>query len=142
MGVPAETTLDMVSLHRPVTGNDVLDSRCQQVAVVRSAGGEGRTIVEGVGLLLRRQLELSLESIDLLELGVSHGDLGAAAGRDGRTVHWARMRSSSLGKLTAMILVFPVVCPERWCDGIQLFWPPRLTTVESQSGMKSGASLG
>jgi len=101
-----------------------------------------RDSVEGVGLLLRRQFELSLESIDLLRLGVSHGDLSATAGRNGRTVHWARIRSSSLGKLTAMFLVFPVVCPERWCNGIQLFWPPRLTNVESQSGMQSRASLG
>ena len=142
MSVPAETTLDVVSLHRPVTGNDVLDGRGKQVTVVRGAGSEGRAIVEGVGLLLRRQFELSLESINLLRLGVSHGDLSVAAGRDGRTVHWARIRSSSLGKLTAMILVFPVVCPERWCNGIQLFWPRRLIAVESQSGMKSGASLG
>ena len=142
VGVPAETTLNMVSLHRPVTRNDVLNGRGQQMTVVRGTGSEGRAIVEGVGLLLRRQFELSLESIDLLELGVSHGDLGAAAGRDGRTVHWARMRSSSLGQLTAMISVSPVVCPEKWCNGIQLFWSPRLTSVESQSGMQSGASLG
>jgi hypothetical protein len=105
MGVPAETTLDMVSLHRPVTGNDVLDGGCQQVTVVRSAGSEGGAIVESVGLLLRRQFELPLESIDFLDLGVSHGGLSVRAGRDGgRTVHWARIRSSSLGKLTAMIV--------------------------------------
>jgi hypothetical protein len=103
VSVPAETTLDMVSLHRPVTGDNVLDGGCQQVTVVRGASSEGRAIVEGVGLLLRRQFELPLESIDLLRLGVSHGDLSVAAGRDGRTVHWARMRSSSLGKLTAML---------------------------------------
>jgi hypothetical protein len=72
VGIPAETTLDMVALHRPVTGNDVLDGGCQQVTVVRGAGREGRAIVEGVGLLLRRQFELPLESIDLLDLGVSH----------------------------------------------------------------------
>jgi hypothetical protein len=104
VSVPAETTLDMVSLHRPVTGNDVLDGGCQQVAVVRGTGSEGRAIVEGVGLLLRRQFELPLKSIDFLDLGVSHGGLSVRAGRDGHTVHWARIRSSSLGKLTAMIV--------------------------------------
>jgi hypothetical protein len=104
VGVPAETTLDMVSLHRPVTRNDVLDGGCQQMAVVRGTGSEGRSIVEGVGLLLRRQFELPLESIDFLNLGVSHCGLSVRAGRDGRTVHWARIRSSSLGKLTAMIV--------------------------------------
>ena len=77
VGVPSETTFDMMSLHRPVAGDDVLDGGGQQMAVVGSAGSEGRAIVECVWLLLRRQLELSLESIDLLELGVSHGDLGA-----------------------------------------------------------------
>jgi hypothetical protein len=103
VGVPAETTLDMVSLHRPVARNDVLDGGCQQMTVMRGAGSEGRAIVESVGLLLRRQFELPLESIDLLDLGVSHGGLSMGAGRDERTVHWARMRSSSLGKLTAMM---------------------------------------
>jgi hypothetical protein len=71
VGVPAETTLDMVSLHRPVTGDDVFDSGCQQVAVVRGTGSEGRAIVKGVGLLTRRQFELPLKSIDFLDLGVS-----------------------------------------------------------------------
>jgi hypothetical protein len=103
VGVPAETTLDVVSLHRPVARNDVLDGGCQQMTVMRGAGSEGRAIVESVGLLLRRQFELPLESIDLLDLGVSHGGLSMGAGRDERTVHWARMRSSSLGKLTAMM---------------------------------------
>jgi hypothetical protein len=103
VSVPAETTLDVVALHRPVTGDDVLDGRSQQVTVMRGAGSEGRAIVEGIGLLLRRQFELPLESIDLLDLGVSRGGSSACAGRDGRTVHWARIRSSSLGKLTAMM---------------------------------------
>jgi hypothetical protein len=87
VGVPAETTLDMVSLHRPVTRDDVLDGGSQQVTVVRGAGSEGRAIVERVGLLLRRQFELPLESIDLLDLGVSHDGLSAGAGQDERTVH-------------------------------------------------------
>lgn len=87
MGVPAETTLDMVSLHRPVTRDNVLDGGCQQMAVVRGTGSEGRAIVESVRLLLRRQFELPLESIDLLQLGVSHSGPTARKGRDRRTVH-------------------------------------------------------
>lgn len=87
VGVPAKTTLHMVSLHRPVTRDNVLDGGCQQMAVVRGTGSERRTIVESVRLLLRRQFELSLESIDLLRLGISHGGLTARKGRDGRTVH-------------------------------------------------------
>lgn len=71
VGVPAETTLDMVALHGPVAGDNVLDGRSEQVTIMRCAGSERRTIVEGVWLLLRRQFELSLESIDLLRLGVS-----------------------------------------------------------------------
>lgn len=142
VGVPAETTLDMVSLHRPVTGNDVLDGGCQQVAVVRGASSERRAIVEGVGLLLRRQFELSLESIDLLRLGVSHGDLSAAAGRDGRTVHWARIRSSSLGKLTAMIISVSGRVPRKVVQWYSTFLAAAMSRAESQSGMQSGASLG
>jgi hypothetical protein len=134
VGVPAETTLDMVSLHRPVTRNDVLDGGCQQVTVVRGTGSEGRAIVEGVGLLLRRQFELPLESIDFLDLGVSHGGSSVRAGR--------RWTHSPLGEDALLLLgkvdrhdckYFLVVWPERWCNGIQLFWRRRLIAAESQT---------
>jgi hypothetical protein len=73
MCVPAKATLDMVTLHGPVAGNNVLDGRCQQVAIMRCTGSEGRAVVKGVGLLVGRQLELSLESVYSLQKGVSRG---------------------------------------------------------------------
>lgn len=50
VSVPTETSFDMISLHGPITRDDVLDGRGQQVTVVRQSGREWRSIVEGVSL--------------------------------------------------------------------------------------------
>lgn len=49
-----------------VASHDILDGACSDVAVVRQARGEGRTIVESVGLAALREPELFMEGIDLL----------------------------------------------------------------------------
>jgi len=46
--VPPESALDPVSPHRPITGDHVLDHAGQQVAVMGTARGEGRAVVEYV----------------------------------------------------------------------------------------------
>jgi hypothetical protein len=48
--VPAESSLDIAPLHRPVARDDVLDGRGQQMAVMGQARCERRAIVEGVRL--------------------------------------------------------------------------------------------
>lgn len=48
MGVPAEAALDVIALHGPVPGDDILDGRCQQVAIVWETGRKGRSVVEGI----------------------------------------------------------------------------------------------
>ena len=53
VGVPAETTLDLIAAHGPVAGNDVLDVAGQQVPVVRETVRERRSVVEDV---LRRMV--------------------------------------------------------------------------------------
>lgn len=65
MCVPAESPLHISALHRPVSRYDVLDRRCEQVPIVRSAGSEGRAIIEGIWLSSFRKLNLSLERTNL-----------------------------------------------------------------------------
>ena len=46
VGIPAEAALDVLSAHRLVARDDVLDRAGEQVAVVRKAGGERRAVEE------------------------------------------------------------------------------------------------
>ena len=58
VGVPAKTTLNVEALHGPVSRDDVLDGRGQEMAVMREASRERRAIVEGVVGVSLRQLDL------------------------------------------------------------------------------------
>lgn len=57
VAVPAEAAGDIVARLRRVPRHNVLDRACQDVAVVRQAGREGRAVVEGEGWLALRQLQ-------------------------------------------------------------------------------------
>jgi len=48
VGIPAEPTLDVEALHGPVSGDDVLDCRGQEMAIMRQAGRERGAIVKGI----------------------------------------------------------------------------------------------
>src|ERR1700742_989038 len=48
MGIPTKASLHVSTSHAPVSRNDVFDGRCKQVAIMRSAGRERRTIVEHI----------------------------------------------------------------------------------------------
>jgi hypothetical protein len=65
VGIPAKSSLDVMTLHSPVSGNDILDSRGEKVAIVRQTGCEGRTIEEGVRFTALGEFDLPLEGIDL-----------------------------------------------------------------------------
>lgn len=64
VGIPAKASLDIVSLHCPVSRDDVLDRGSQQVAIVRKTGCEGRPIVKGVGLTALGELNLAVEGVN------------------------------------------------------------------------------
>lgn len=65
VGIPAEASLDKMALHRPIPGNDVLDRRRQEMAIVGQTRGKRRPIIEGIRFLASRELDLSPEGIDL-----------------------------------------------------------------------------
>lgn len=48
MRVPAEAPLHMITLHRPIPGNDVFDGRCQEMSIMRESSSKGWSIIEGV----------------------------------------------------------------------------------------------
>jgi hypothetical protein len=50
VAVPAEATLDLVALHRPVARDDVFDGTGQEVPIVRQTRGKRRAVVEDEGL--------------------------------------------------------------------------------------------
>lgn len=58
VGIPAEATLDVEALHGPVSGDDVLDGRGQEMAIMRQAGRERGAIVEGVERSALGELDL------------------------------------------------------------------------------------
>src|SRR5690606_10440033 len=62
MVVRAEAALNMVPLHGPVPRDNVLDGRGEQMAVMREAGREGRSIEKGVIGIPLRELDLGAES--------------------------------------------------------------------------------
>lgn len=59
VSIPPEPPLNMVTLHGPIPGDDVLDGRSEQVAIVRKSSGERGTIVEGIQRTALRELNLS-----------------------------------------------------------------------------------
>ena len=59
MGIPTKSALNMVSLHRPVAGNNVFDRGGEKMAIVRQTRSKGRSIVEGVAGEVGCQLELA-----------------------------------------------------------------------------------
>ena len=61
VAVPAEAARHVVAGHGGVASNNVLDSACCNVAVVREARGEGRPIEEGERLAVLGELKLPLE---------------------------------------------------------------------------------
>ena len=63
VAVPAEAPLHVAALHRPVAGHDVLEHRSDEIAVVGQAGGEGRAVVEGVGLADGRLFQRTPEHV-------------------------------------------------------------------------------
>ena len=48
MAVPPRTAGDVMTSLTGISGYDIFDGACEDVAVVWQAGGEGRSIVEGV----------------------------------------------------------------------------------------------
>jgi hypothetical protein len=58
VGVPAEPTLHVETLHRPVSGDNILDSGSEEMAIMREAGRERRTVVESVVGVSFRELDL------------------------------------------------------------------------------------
>lgn len=65
MAVPTEAPGDVMTSHGLVAGDNVLDGPSQDVAIVREAGGEGRSIVEYVLRLVLGAFQLSLEGVNL-----------------------------------------------------------------------------
>ncbi len=84
VGVPAEAALHAAAAHRLVAGHQVLDVARQQVAVVRQAVGERRTVVEDelvVSVVARVALvDAGLEGAVLGPVG-QHGLLDRREGR-------------------------------------------------------------
>lgn len=64
MTVPSEPARDVVAGHRLVPRDDILNGSGQDMAVVREAGGEGRTVVENVLGHVLGESQLSLEGFD------------------------------------------------------------------------------
>ena len=61
VGIPAETALNVETLHGPVTGDDILDGRGEKMAVMRKTGSERRTIVESIARATFGQFNLEKE---------------------------------------------------------------------------------
>ena len=80
VAVPAEAALDAVAAHRAVARHRVLDVPGEQVAVVRQAVGERRTVVEhelvGVGAPVDRRLERAVRIPELQDAGLHGGERG------------------------------------------------------------------
>src|SRR5699024_5636487 len=66
VAVPAEDARDVVAGHGAVARDDVLDVASEQVAVVRQAIGERRTVVEDVFLVALAVVKAGLEGVVLL----------------------------------------------------------------------------
>ena len=66
VAVPAEDARDVVAGHGAVARDDVLDVASEQVAVVRQAIGERRTVVEDVFLIALAVVKAGLEGVVLL----------------------------------------------------------------------------
>lgn len=64
MAIPAESASHVVASHGLVTRDNVLDGAGQDVAIVREASGEGRTVVKDVFWHGFGPFQLSLESFD------------------------------------------------------------------------------
>ena len=64
--VPPESSLDVSSVLRPVSGDSVLNGSNHNVSVVREACSEGRTVIEGVWRTVLREFSLLLEGFDVL----------------------------------------------------------------------------
>lgn len=65
MTVPSETTRDEVTSLRGIATDDVFDGASSDMAIVRSACGEGRSIVEGVGWKIGSFCKLLFEGVDI-----------------------------------------------------------------------------
>lgn len=102
MGVPTESALNMVTLHRPVSGDNVLNDRGQQMAVVRQAGGEGRAVEKGVSRKVGSQFELKSLLLDMIESDCR--DKYTWRWKALITLHFSRTASSSLGKLIDILI--------------------------------------
>ena len=59
--IPAEATFHVLAAHRLVTRDDVLNRTGEKMAVVRQAGGKGRTVVKLIALLALVLLQRLLE---------------------------------------------------------------------------------
>ena len=64
VAVPSEATRDEVSRLRGIAADHVFDGACRNVTVVRSARGEGRSVVKGVRRKVLRLFELHLKRIN------------------------------------------------------------------------------
>lgn len=60
MRIPAKAPLYIVTLHGPVSWNDIFDGRGQQVPIMKQAGGKW-SILERVRFLSLGEFELALE---------------------------------------------------------------------------------
>ena len=71
MGIPAETTLYAVSLHRLEAGNHVFGIPGKQVTIVRQTIGEGRAVVkdELLGVFGLALVNAGLKSAVFLPIG-------------------------------------------------------------------------
>ena len=65
MGVPPKPSFDIMSLHGPVSRNDVFNSRSQQVTIMRETGREGGPIIECVGFASFGKLYLPFKGFDI-----------------------------------------------------------------------------
>ena len=64
VAVPTESTVDIVTGRVSVSGDDILDGTCEEMAIVGKAGSEGRAVVEAEGFPALALLEGCLEGVD------------------------------------------------------------------------------
>jgi hypothetical protein len=100
MRIPAKPPRDVVTLHGPVSWNDVLDGGCQHVSVMRQTGRKGRAIVENIGRFIFGELNLCVQVLVLLYFQEIVTGRLLLTWRSKALIsrHFSMMASSSLGK--------------------------------------------
>jgi len=101
--VPSESALDVKALLRPVSWDDVLNGRGEQVAIVRQARRKGRSIVEGIEGLADGQLDLTVCEHGVLRKRRDVSVLRTCVSNALMALHLSMVPSSSLGKSIDML---------------------------------------